>query len=91
MFFKSSCACNRKGEEPKLVLGYTTSNLQSQEVGGIRVEEEEDLCNMEDECNLNREVGHKIKSNGKIHPFSQFYHSKHENLPLLTHPKIKKN
>ena len=51
MFFKSSCACNRKGEEPKLVLGYTTSNLQSQEVGDIRVEEEEDLCNMEDECN----------------------------------------
>ena len=51
MFFKSSCVCNRKGEEPKLVLGYTTLNFQSQEVGGIRVEEEENLCNMEDECN----------------------------------------
>ena len=27
MFFKSSCACNRKGEEPNLVLRYTTSHL----------------------------------------------------------------
>ena len=34
---------------------------------------------------LNQEVGHKIELNGKIHHFSQFYLSKHENLPLLTY------
>ena len=30
IFIKSSCACNRKGEEPNLVLRYTTSHLHSQ-------------------------------------------------------------
>ena len=47
LLFKSSCACNREGEELNSGLRYTTSCLQSQEVEGKRVEEEEDLCKMD--------------------------------------------